>query len=68
MNWMLLGYFYECGFRRMYFVSGEGQPMFVPALKAVTWVCPLPVRVGFEVDIRDTEPGVYPSTSVFFIH
>lgn len=56
--------FTNCGFQRMYFVSGERKP----ALKAVTWVCPLPVRVGFEVGIRDTEPGFSPSTNVFVIH
>ena len=55
-------------FKGCYFVGREGQPVFVPALKAVTWVCPLPVRVGCEVGIRDTEPGFSPNTNVFVVH
>lgn len=46
-------------FKGCYFVSGEGQPVIVPTLKAVTWVCPLPVRVGFQVDIRDNRARVF---------
>lgn len=51
-------------FQRMYIVSGEGQPVFLPALKAMSWICQLPVRVGFVVDIRDNEPRFTPRTNV----
>jgi len=46
-------------FKECYFVSGEGQPVFVPALKVVTWVCPLPIRMGFEVDITRYRARVF---------
>jgi hypothetical protein len=68
MNCMLLCCFYELWLSNDVFCEWRGAASVCAGTKGVTWVCPLPVRVGLEMDIRDTEPGFSLSANVFVIY